>query len=158
MGLKVWWSGGLEKKNKKFQQVGRFFKKRLPTWRLPGSNLSQILRFWNFFTTFVGFVFKGISVLKLRPQPQPQPPPQPQPQWLFKINLKFKFLKKIYLINHHIKMADTNDKAPSPIMAALHSMLDLAYSLMASLIFLKYCSSVSSFYLYSALIASSNVF
>ena len=48
-----------------------FFENRPPTWRLPGANLSQILRFWNFFTNFVGFVFKGISLIKLRP-PHPQ--------------------------------------------------------------------------------------
>ena len=49
MGLKVWWSWGSRKKKSKSQQVGRFFENRLPTWRLPGANLSQILRFWNFF-------------------------------------------------------------------------------------------------------------
>ena len=61
MGLKVWWSWGSRKKFSKSHQVARFFENWLQTWRLPFVNLGQILRFWNFFRPFVGFVFKGIS-------------------------------------------------------------------------------------------------
>ena len=78
MGLKVWWSWGSRKKISKSQQVGRFFENRPPTWRLPGANLSQILRFWNFFRKPLKVPSSNLSPSPHHSHP-PNPPHPPNP-------------------------------------------------------------------------------